>query len=28
LTKNTFKHWITWFACVLGCVLFSYVVAS
>ena len=28
LTKNTFKHWVVWFGCVLGCVLFSYVVAS
>ncbi|WWC94410.1 hypothetical protein V866_001252 [Kwoniella sp. B9012] len=28
LTRNSFKHYAVWFSCVLGCVLFSYVVAS
>lgn len=27
LSKNTTKHWIAWLGCVLGCVIFSYVVA-
>ncbi|WVR00371.1 hypothetical protein IAU59_007514 [Kwoniella sp. CBS 9459] len=28
LTRNTAKHYVTWYSCVLGCVLFSYVIAS
>ncbi|WWC88616.1 uncharacterized protein L201_003529 [Kwoniella dendrophila CBS 6074] len=28
LTKNSPKHYAVWYSCVLGCVLFSYVIAS
>ncbi|WVW84350.1 hypothetical protein I302_106384 [Kwoniella bestiolae CBS 10118] len=28
LTRNSFKHYVVWFSCVAGCVLFSYIVAS
>ncbi|WWC62647.1 uncharacterized protein I303_105244 [Kwoniella dejecticola CBS 10117] len=28
LTSNSAKHYIVWYSCVLGCVLFSYIIAS
>lgn len=28
LTKNTPTHWGVWFACVAGCAIFSYIIAS
>ncbi|WVR07863.1 hypothetical protein IAU60_004906 [Kwoniella sp. DSM 27419] len=28
LTNNSVRHYATWYSCVLGCVLFSYVIAS
>ena len=28
LSRNTVKHWVVWLSSVIGCVLFSYVVAS
>ncbi|GAA6009160.1 hypothetical protein JCM10207_004288 [Rhodosporidiobolus poonsookiae] len=28
LTESTTTHWITWLGCVIGCLLFSYIIAS